>query len=404
MSTRNGEMSPSPGESKMKEYAERIQAGEPKESILKDLPPSFQQGIERHLNQAPKQDTMEAVPVMLPPQYTGMRSEAVDIVWVIPEYLDPEKTQQEKDRKANALQFLRKKETISLETDQKERADQSRIAELRGQLGISGAPDRSLDETDQTSNEYHAPSKEERMKLSGWPASYELAKIAQSQGIDLARLQREEYAQFAILNSLAIDDSQLRAAPWQRMGTSVEAIVVRNKEESARIQESSEKTFSKFCFDTKQMARSDKRILRENIRVRQGTKDDDSWLFFGINNYTSATKSETYKSYISVNDLNTLTPERFISFMESLRDAGYQGNVKIFQDLTEQGPKLNDQIVMHGNSRADSILALQVAEKFFGADLNQKSFGKDEIIDGKKQSYSQILARKIGTAIRNSQQ
>lgn len=58
-----------------------------------------------------------------------------------------------------------------------------------------------------------------------------------------------------------------------------------------------------------------------------------------------------------------------------------------------------DQIVMHGASENDAKLALNVAEKFFGDDLDQKSFGKDEIINGKKYSYSEVLAKKVKDAI-----
>ena len=122
-------------------------------------------------------------------------------------------------------------------------------------------------------------------------------------------------------------------------------------------------------------------------------------MFFGINNGTGEKSNETYKSYVSVKDLNTLTPERFTQFMTALRDANYNGDIKIFQDLSEQGVRLNDQIVMHGGSQADAELALQVAEQFFGTDLDQKSVGKDEVVDGENKSYSQILAKKIAEAI-----
>jgi hypothetical protein len=85
--------------------------------------------------------------------------------------------------------------------------------------------------------------------------------------------------------------------------------------------------------------------------------------------------------------------------MMALRDAKYNGDIKIFQDLSEQGIRLNDQIVMHGGSQADAELALQVAEQFFGEDLDQKSVGKDEVIDGENKSYSQILAKRIAEAV-----
>jgi hypothetical protein len=149
-------------------------------------------------------------------------------------------------------------------------------------------------------------STEERKKLHGWTASYELAKIAKQQGVDLSQLSREEYVDFAIKEKLMIDDTQLRIAPWQRMGTSVEEIVLSNRERKAQIEEEKEKAFAKFSFETQQKAEQENRYLSENIRVRQGTKDSNSWLFFGINNGIDTKNPETHKAYASVKDLNTL--------------------------------------------------------------------------------------------------
>jgi hypothetical protein len=278
-----------------------------------------------------------------------------------------------------------------------EEKPEQEINEIRPQYRGLDSEKTERHEADQ--KELPTLSIEERKKLHGWTASYELAKIAKQQGVDLSVISREEYANFAIQNSLAIDDDQLRVAPWQRMGTSVEQIVLVNRERKAQIKEESEKAFAKFCYETQQKAGQENRFISENIRVRQGTKDSNSWLFFGINNGTGEKSNETYKSYVSVKDLNTLTPERFTQFMTALRDAKYNGDIKIFQDLSEQGIRLNDQIVMHGGSQADAELALQVAEQFFGADLDQKSVGKDEVVDGENKSYSQILAQKISEAV-----
>jgi len=244
-------------------------------------------------------------------------------------------------------------------------------------------------------------STEEREKLTGWSASYELAKIAKKEGLDLAGLSREEYAEYAIKNLLAIDDDQLRMAPWQRNGTSVEELLEGRKKARAEVRKETEEVFDRFFLEmkTKAAQQEQDRYLSEKIRVRSGTKDSDSWLFFGINDSLDGNRPETYKSYISVKDLNTLTPERFVSFLKALKDSDYHGDVKIFQDIIQQGTGLNDQIVMHGRSEKDSKLALEIAEKFFAGDLNKKGIGKDEIIDGKEYSYSQILARKIKAEI-----
>ena len=388
---------------KIEEYVNRIKNGESKDSIFQGLPESFKSGIEKRLNKTSEEKQEQGISE-IPAQYRGLDSETLDFIWTFPEYVDQEKTKELKEKKARALAALREKESAEKGKEERHQSDQQKIAELREQLGVT-KPVETMENQEKPlavskQEELPALSIEERKKLHGWTASYELAKIAKQQDIDLSKISREEYVDFAIQNSLAIDDDQLRVAPWQRMGTSVEEIVLANREKKAQIKEESEKAFAEFCYKIQQKAGQENRFLSENIRVRQGTKDSNSWLFFGINNGTGEKSSETYKSYVSVKDLNTLTPERFTQFMTALRDAKYNGDIKIFQDLSEQGVRLNDQIVMHGGSQADAELALQVAEQFFSTDLDQKSVGKDEVVDGENKSYSQILAKKIKESIK----
>lgn len=362
------------GEKKIEEYASRIMNGQNSSYVLDGLPDSWVQKI----NEVVGNNTDISLDD-IPPQYKGMKSDALEIIWAdqnnIPFRLDEseQKRSEEIQRRKRIVELLRTDERYIINPKEEIKTEK-----------VHGVPLLNL---------------EERKKLNGWSASYELAKIAKEQGIDLSKLSREEYADFAIQNSLAIDDSQLRAAPWQRNEVSVEDIVKKNKEKTADIAEDADRGFSRFCFDMLKKAGGEDRFLSENIRVRQGTKDSNSWLFFGINDGTVGGGTETFKSYISVKDLNTLTPERFKQLMVTLRDAGYNGDIKIFQDLKGQGIKLNDQIVMHGASESDAELALNVAKNFFGDDIDQGSVGKDEVIDGVNNSYSQILAKKIATLI-----
>lgn len=404
MESPNNKKSLTNAEQKIEEYVNRINNGESKDSIFQGLAESIKSGIEKRLNETLEEKTDQGISE-IPAQYRDLDSETLDFIWTFPEYVDQEKTKELKEKKARALAALREKESKERGKEERHQSDQQKIAELREQLGISEPIETMQNQekpvTVPKSEEFSVMSIEERKKMHGWTASYELAKIAKQKGIDLSKISREEYVDFAIQNFLAIDDDQLRAAPWQRMGTSVEEIVLANRERKAQIKEESEKAFAKFCHEMQQKAGQENRFLSENIRVRQGTKDSNSWLFFGINNGLEEKSNETYKSYISVKDLNTLTPERFKQFMIALRDAKYNGDIKIFQDLSEQGVRLNDQIVMHGGSQADAELALQVAEQFFGEDLAEKSVGKDEVINGESKSYSQILAKKIRESIKN---
>ncbi len=395
---------PSSGsEQKIDEYVKRINDGESKDSIFQGLPESFKSGIEKRLSEQveePEQGSDE-----IPPQYQGLDSETLDLIWTIPEYIDTEKTKEEKAKKARVLAVLRAEESAKAVRAEWQEARQKRMEELKQQLGIPKPSENngSQEENTRTLKPEELPtlSIEARKRLSGWEASYELAKIAKQQGIDLSTISREEYADFAIQNSLAIDDGQLRAAPWQRMGTSPEEILLMIKEKRLQINEETKKAFEKFSIEMTNLASKpqNERWLSNEIRVLSGTAETVSWLHFAINNAESADKGDTYKSYISLKDPNLFSKETILSFMEKLRDAGYQGQLKTFQDLSFQGINLNDQIVMHGNTQADAELALQVAEQFFGTDIDKKSVGKDELVDGKEKSYSQILAQRIAEAV-----
>jgi len=273
------------------------------------------------------------------------------------------------------------------------------LHDFKSWTGNDWSEDFSVTPENKPTSEVGELNIEDRKKLAGWEASYELAKIAKTQGLDLTSVSREEYVQLAIDNSLAINGDQLRGATWQRTATSLKELMDIRKKRKDELHDSDEdKEFLKFEYNIKKIAGEDDpkdRLIKKGIRVRSGTHDSGSWLYFGINNGAKHGSKETYKSYISLKDIKKLSPDKIIIFMEALRNAGYQGDIKTFQDMANQGVVLNDQVVMHGRTQKDAKLALQVAENYFGDELNQKGLGKDEIIDGKSKSYSQILAKKI---------
>ena len=282
---------------------------------------------------------------------------------------------------------------------------QTQNAPESAQVAVPGPTQEKVEkEIEDLRNLLGANKVEEYKKLSGWPASYELAKVAKKESVDLSILSREEYVEYAVKNHLAIDDAQLRAHPSQRNGTSVEEVMQMMKQEKTKIDPEVEKNFARFSYEMTQLAQKSQaeRFLSKDVRVLSGTKDSNSWLFFSINNGTNQQETDTFKSYFAMKDLNTLTPDRFKGFMKYLQENGYNGGVKIFQDMTEQGTKLNDQVVMHGYSENDAKSAIRLAEEYFKDELGTESFGKDEIVDGKSQSYSQLLAEQIRNRVLNS--
>lgn len=366
----------------------------------------------------------------IPQKYRRLNSTILNELWTIPYYYnDPEKTKLLNERRTNAITLLRDKEIASIPQKYKglnseilrelwtlpEFIDQGKKTDLEmvrmtaiGALELKESAERYKERLENFRQSNSTPAQkdtdtvlnvEQRKQLRAYDAGYELVKIAKRENIDLSKVSREEYANYAIKNSLAIDDDLLRGSAWQRMETSLEELMLHRKEKRAQLNKEAIKTFDRYCGEIKQKASGTNRYLAQNVRVRQGTKDSNGWLYFGINDNTQSSDIETYKSYISVKDIHTLTPDRFTQFMFTLRDSKYNGDIKIFQDL-EIGVNLNDQIVMHGSSKEDATLALKTAEMFFGDDLDQKSFSKDEVIDGVSMSYSVILAKKIADAIK----
>jgi len=118
------------GDDKVREYIKRIQGGESREAVLKDLPKSFVSGIESGLN-----DQLE---VEIPPQYKGLDSETLDFIWTIPEYIDSEKTESEKRRKQEVVNFLRQQETQDMDDVEKQKnilSEESKIEQARKEIG-----------------------------------------------------------------------------------------------------------------------------------------------------------------------------------------------------------------------------------------------------------------------------
>lgn len=129
------------GEEKIKEYLARIRAGESKDVILEGLSPSFVAAIEAGLD-APESKQEEAdiaeqeTEPSVPPQYAGLDADTLDFIWTIPEYMDPEKTRSEKERKQKVVDVLREQESAGTEAQERELADELKVERLRKDLGV----------------------------------------------------------------------------------------------------------------------------------------------------------------------------------------------------------------------------------------------------------------------------
>ncbi len=126
------------GEQKIQEYINRIKNGESKDKILEGLPLSFVDSIEKGLEVNGKdRDLNQNENIIIPPQYEGLSSETLDFIWVIPEYIDPEKTKIEKKRKSKILENLKLKEQKEGRVEEQNISDQEDAEKIKKELGIS---------------------------------------------------------------------------------------------------------------------------------------------------------------------------------------------------------------------------------------------------------------------------
>lgn len=138
----NMEKISSPGEKKVAEYVDRIRRGESKDSVTDGLPQSFVDSIESELGNLENIDDEAGSSLksqerdLIPPQYQGLGSDALDFAWTISLYTDPEKTKKEQERKAKALEFLRKKESDENESKIRELKRREELKKVKKELGM----------------------------------------------------------------------------------------------------------------------------------------------------------------------------------------------------------------------------------------------------------------------------
>lgn len=138
-------------EQKVNEYVERIDKGESLESVMQGLPSTFRDAIEKKLfaKEQQKNDGFEQKELaVIPPQYEGLDAESLDFIWDVKEYMDPEKTVQEKERKAKALAYLREKEEIINKKEESSLSAQEDAEQIKKGLGISTMENFEVKEKD----------------------------------------------------------------------------------------------------------------------------------------------------------------------------------------------------------------------------------------------------------------
>jgi hypothetical protein len=133
------------------------------------------------------------------------------------------------------------------------------------------------------------------------------------------------------------------------------------------------------------------KIAEEKPAGIKAAGGDSMWTNFRVGKDVSpAAGAARDKAYVTLGDPLSLSGEDVTGFLEALRKAKYNGQVKV----PGSGARLItnfDNIVMHGATKADAELGEELARKFFGERVEATSFGRD--VAGK--SHTQLLAESL---------
>lgn len=119
----------SAGQKKVREYINRINDGESLVDITSGLPETFTKAIEDEI--------FSDVNLEIPPQYSGLRSDVVAEVWIVPEYTDPDVTRKENWRREKVLQMMQEKEggvELKEKIEAQDKEDEQRITEIMNKI------------------------------------------------------------------------------------------------------------------------------------------------------------------------------------------------------------------------------------------------------------------------------
>ncbi len=373
------------GEQKIEEYMNRIQNGESKDSIFQDLPESFKSNIEKGLTKSIEEKTEQGLSE-IPAQYKGLDAETLDFIWTIPEYVDPKKTKQEKERKERALIYLKEQEEKIQQKEERKTEDALRVKELETQLGI-----------------YNDTNKFENKNFSNLDvlSQDDFAEYLQVNLNNLIK-ERESLTKDGIHKSKVLLKNQLydllTIRPELRQ-QEIDRFVGKSRPETI-----TEKEWMPYLGKIKK--------IKDQYN---NSEYSGAWLQFNFGN-TKNTEPDGMrrKGYITISssaveqyseNLENLVQD----FNKALHENQYNGSFKISNNLKQLTNQF-DSIVMHGASANEVEKAMQVlkdilSSKSIEVSGVQKGMDGSGLIDkDEKASHTQLLAEKIvlGLPIKNT--
>ena len=308
-----------------------------------------------------KQDSM-------PPQYGGMTAEAVEEIWTVPEYADPEKTVREKERKEKALAYLRhrEKEDAERQTElasarsQQDSEDALRISEVRSKLGLEK----------ETSGEESTVVQECRESV---------ANIMRGKSPDKADAYR-----------MALD-----------MMLTMRSEFVQMKKEAGGDMLTLGHAFKKEM----QTYRDDflAHVCAETERGGMQWESNPGWL--GINTRPEASRKDglNYKAYLTVPSEEYAFVQHIPELAKRLRKLAIDTDDKVQIKIPNGFMAFvahNDSIVVHCKKRENAEAALAIVREWmgeYGIHEAPRELGRTQIAaDGTSESFTQMVTKNIG--------
>lgn len=213
-----------------------------------------------------------------------------------------------------------------------------------------------------------------------------LAKKAKQQGIDLSKLTRTQYIDFAEKYGCFLRYEIIRMHPRLRTAQSdaeLEQMIADDKLIDNK------QTRNYYRMSAEHQANPEMQVM-PGVTVHPDTIDNNTWLYYTVNKGLGMYENQVPKGYIGLKSVNSFSAEKWKAFLQRLQQAGFDGSVKTVQD-PNLARNISDQIVMHGRTAQDVTVGLETAMNFFKDDVVFKDQGEDREINGKWHSYTQWL-------------
>lgn len=376
------------GEQKINEYINRIKAGEPKDEIMQGLPDSFKDAIEKGLNPEKKQEeqilSSQESMMVIPAQYKGLDAESLDFIWTVPEYVDPEKTKKEQERKAKALASLREQEKAQMDVGEKKIQEKIQIEKLRQELRAPEKPVSIEKGIENVSLEYMSQEDfAEYLKEN-------LGDILRER--EAVKKNNEHTLKLWLKNSLY---GLLTVRPQKRQHA-LEAFIGKVTEEDNVPQEKWMPYLGKI------------KSIKDKF---DNTDYSGAWLQFNFGNRKNTEgDGKRRKGYLTITEKSVEAyAQKVDSIMEEanqeLKAVGYNGSFKISNNLKQLTNQF-DSIVAHGANFDEVTKALDILKNVLtknGVEVESEQRGMDEkgLIDPTENaSHTQLLAEKITLGLR----